>query len=532
MTAQGALNSDVRLIALPERVVSRQLIALAEHDPDARFALVGAGAWLTAGALLERARRAAGGFRRLGVGRGDPVAIMLGNREEYLVAWFALSLLGAVEVPVNTYLKGTLLHHVLHDSRAEVLVTEAGLVREVERLEHPLADLRTVLSIPSQAWEELCAGPPADPEPLTAADPAAVMYTSGTTGEAKGVVCPHGYLMCWADDTARAVRLGPGDVLYTPLPLYHITGQAVNVLAAMLARARVVVDSRFSPRGFWSRMAELETTHVWSFGSMTPLLFREPAAAADREHRVRVVWSIPWPAGYGAEFEERFGVRILGGYGSTEQGLTLYQPYDGARPDAVGRPGPYYEVRIVDEAGTPVAPGEVGELVTRPVEPASAMTEYLRRPEDTVAAYRDLWYHTGDRAHEVGDGFIRFVDRKRDAIRRRGENISAWEIEAVAESHPAVSECAAVGIPSDLGEEEVMLVAVASGALTAEELFAFCREHLAYFMVPRYIELTDALPKTPSLRVQKFLLREQGVGPRTWDCEQAGIRIRRPEVSV
>lgn len=532
MTTAGAMRGDVRLTALPERVVSLQLIALADHDPDARFALVGAGGWLTAGELLERARRAAGGFRALGVRRGDPVALMLGNREEYLIAWFGLSLLGAIEVPVNPYLKGTLLHHVLQDSRAEVLVTEAGLAGEVDGLEHPLPDLRTVVGIPGERWDELCAGASADPEPLTAADPAAVMYTSGTTGEAKGVVCPHGYLICWADDTARAVRLGPGDVLYTPLPLYHITGQAVNVLAAMLARARVAVDARFSPRGFWPRMAELEATHVWSFGSMTPLLHREPAGPADREHRVRVVWSIPWPAGYGEEFARRFGVRILGGYGSTEQGLTLYQPYDAARPDAVGRPGPYYDVRIVDEAGMPVAPGEVGELVTRPVEPASSMTEYLRRPEDTVAAYRDLWYHTGDRAQEVGDGFVRFVDRKRDAIRRRGENISAWEIEAVADSHPAVTECAAVGIPSDLGEEEVKLVAVASEALTAEELFGFCRERLAYFMVPRYIELTDALPKTPSLRVQKYLLREQGVGPGTWDCEAAGIRIRRPEVSV
>jgi crotonobetaine/carnitine-CoA ligase len=503
---------------------------------DEPFVSVGDGEPLTFGAVAEQALRAAGGFHRLGVRKGTPVALMLANREEYIVAWLGLSLLGAVEVPINTGLKGPLLEHILADSRAELVLVEAALADEVRRVAGALPFVHgiVILGVDPQAseiaWAEIAAGDPVDLPEVSAADPIAIMYTSGTTGAAKGVLCPHGYFMCWADDTSAAVRLERGDVLYTPLPLYHITAQAVNVLGALVVGCRVHVDVRFSLTGFWRRMVDLGSTHVWSFGSMTPLLFRADDDAADRAHGVQVVWSIPWPTGYGHEFERRFGVKLMNGYGSTEQGLTIVQPYDAPRPDTIGVATEHYDVAIVGSDGRVLGNGEVGEIVTRPREPSSMMLGYLARPADTLEAIRDLWYHTGDRGVRDDEGYFRFVDRTKDAIRRRGENISAWEVESVIARHPAIDECAAVAVPSELGEHDVKLVATIRAPVGERELFDYCVAELPYYMVPRYIELVDELPKTPSLRIQKFVLRDQGVNETTWDCEAEGIRIRRPQV--
>lgn len=523
-----------RIVPLRERVLSRLLLRRAEDTPDAPFLTVGSGPCRSVGAIADAALRVGGGLSRLGVGRGDPVAIMVPNREEAVLAWLGAAVIGAVEVPVNTNLSGPLLRHVLADCGARVLIVAADLLPAVRPL-LPSLSLSTIVVVGDAdpedgqvAWAEVANAAPAAPAELTPADPIAVMYTSGTTGPAKGVVCPHGYFMCWADDTGRAVRFGAGDVLYTPLPLYHITAQAVNVQLALLHRGRVVVDTRFSPRGFWRRMAELEATHVWAFGSMTPLLHQQPPDDFDRKHRVRVVWSIPWPSGFGRDFEERFGVRILCGYGSTEQGLTVVQPYDAVEPGTIGRPSPHYDVAVVDEDGAPV---DEGELVVRPREPASMMSGYLGRDRETVAATRDLWYHTGDLVRRRPDGYLAFVERKTDSIRRRGENISAWEIESTAATFPGVEEVAAIGVPSPLGEHDVMLVATTSEKVAPRALFDFCMERLPYYMVPRYIRFVAELPKTPSLRVQKYRLREDGVTADTWDCEAEGLRPRRPDLS-
>ncbi|TDB95463.1 AMP-binding protein [Actinomadura sp. 7K534] len=530
--------AERRTVPLHERVLPDLLLGRAEEAPDAPLLTVGAGPRRSTGEIADAALRVGGGLARLGVARGDPVAVMLPNREEAVLAWFGTAVLGAVEVPVNTNLSGPLLHHVLSDCRATVLIVAADLLPVVRPL-LPTLPLKTIVVVggtePGRepghghvAWDEVAGADPVAPAKLTPADPIAVMYTSGTTGPAKGVVCPHGYFMCWADDTGRAVRFGPGDVLYTPLPLYHITAQAVNVQLALVHRGQAIVDTRFSPRGFWRRMAELGATHVWSFGSMTPLLHQRPPDEHDRAHRVRVVWSIPWPAGFGREFEDRFGVRILCGYGSTEQGLTVVQPYDAVEPGAIGLPSPHYEVAVVDGHG---AQADEGELVVRPREPASMMSGYLGRDRETMAVTRDLWYHTGDLVQRRPDGYLAFVERKTDSIRRRGENISAWEIESTAATFPGVVEAAAIGVPSPLGEHDVMLVATTSEPVEPRELFDFCVERLPYYMVPRYIRFAAELPKTPSMRVQKYRLRELGVTADSWDCEAAGLRPRRPNSS-
>jgi crotonobetaine/carnitine-CoA ligase len=512
------------------------LLDRAHADADRPFLRVGTGPVHTVGAVAQAASRIGGGLSRLGVSRGDPVAIMLPNRDEAVLAWLGCALIGAVEVPVNTNLRGPLLHHVLSDCGAKVLIVSDELLSYVRPLLSTVG-ARTIVVVGAEvpdtvAWSELAAADEAVPATLEPSDPIAVMYTSGTTGPAKGVVCPHGYFMCWADDVGRAVRFGRGDVLYTPLPLYHITAQAVNVQLALLFDGQVAVDPRFSPQGFWRRMAELGTTHIWSFGSMTPLLHQQPPDDSDRAHQARVVWSIPWPAGFGRDFEERFGVRILCGYGSTEQGLTVVQPYDAVVPGTIGLPSDYYDVAVVDECGVVLddatAATTGGELVIRPREPASMMTGYLGRPEATLRAWRDLWYHTGDLVQRRADGHLSFVERQTDSIRRRGENISAWEIESTAAAYPGVTESAAIGVPSALGEQDVMLVATSAEPVAPRALFEFCAARLPYYMVPRYIRFVAELPKTPSLRVQKYLLRETGITADTWDCEAHGLRLRKP----
>lgn len=538
LPAQPTLGA--RRLAYEERVLGRQLLDAAEFGGDRPFLKVGEDTpWVTPSELADRALSAAGGLAALGVHRGDRVAILLPNCQEFVVAWFGLAMMGAIEVPLNTALKGALLIHTLTDSGATCLITDTNLFRNVEPVLGALPDLRAVVlvgedvnvqasDVATVSWASIAESTQIAPVRLSPSDPIAVMYTSGTTGPAKGVVCPHGYFSCWADDTGRAIGFESTDVLYTPLPLFHLTGQCVNVQMALVHGGRIVLDQRFSPRGFWTRMRGLDATVVWSFGSMTPLLFKQPPHEDDRGHDVRILWSIPWPTGYGREFEERFDLRIMCGYGSTEQGLTIVQPLDAVRSDTIGVASPHYEVAVVDERGIPVPDGEVGEIVTRPREPSSMMSGYLGRAEDTVTALRDLWFHTGDRGVRDVDGYFRFVDRKKDAIRRRGENISAWEIESVIATHPAIEEVAAIGVPSEFGEDEVKVVATLEAPLKERELFDFCRDQLPYYMVPRYIEFVAELPKTPSLRVQKFRLREDGVTAATWDCEQEGIRIRRP----
>jgi crotonobetaine/carnitine-CoA ligase len=515
-----------RRVPVRERVLGRLLLDRAHAAPDRPFLRVGGGPLHSVGAVTEAALRVGGGLTRLGVGRGDPVAIMLPNRDEAVLAWLGTALIGAVEVPVNTNLRGPLLRHVLADCAARVLIVSADLLDSVTPLRAHLP-ITTVIVVGASAsgtvaWDEVAAADPAAPAEVGPGDPIAVMYTSGTTGPAKGVVCPHGYFMCWADDVGRAVRFEKGDVLYTPLPLYHITAQAVNVQLALLFDGEVVVDARFSPQRFWARMAELRATHVWSFGSMTPLLHQQPPDPTDRAHAVRVVWSIPWPGDFGRDFENRFGVRILCGYGSTEQGLTVVQPYDAVEPGAIGVPSDYYDVAIVDEDGIPT--DDAGELLIRPREPASMMTGYLGRPEETLRAWRDLWYHTGDLAHRRPDGYLAFVERASDSIRRRGENISAWEVERVVNAHPDIAESAVIGVANELADQDIKIfLRLKPGRkLDPADFIEWCGPVLPRFQIPRFVAFIDEFPKTPTERIRKELLSR--TTEDCWDADAARKR--------
>jgi crotonobetaine/carnitine-CoA ligase len=283
------------------------------------------------------------------------------------------------------------------------------------------------------------------------------------------------------------------------------------------------IGARFSASGFWAEVRAFGATVFDFMGATLTILHKRPAAGDDAANPARLGWGVPLPE-FGPDFERRFDLRLVECYGSTDVGVPIYtRPDEPPRPGSCGRPIEAYQVRLVDAEDREVRAGEVGEIVVRPNEPSLILDGYLGMPEEMVRATRDLWFHTGDLARQDADGFVYFVGRHKDAIRRRGENISAFEVEEVVDLHPDVLESAAFGVPSELTEEEVMVAVVPRPGHTVEptDLVSFCEPRMGRHMLPRYVEIVAALPKTPTEKVEKYRLVERGVGPRTWDSERS-----------
>jgi crotonobetaine/carnitine-CoA ligase len=476
--------------------------------------------------LWTESGRIAGGLAGLGVQPGNHVALMLDNTADFLVSWYALSRLGAVEVPINTAHHGDHLRHVLEHSGSVALICEPhylGRVAELGPTESPLrcvvhrGDEADLGGVANEALGQLDGDVPN--VAASARDRAAVMYTSGTTGRSKGVVLSHRYFLQMAAANVANMRLTPDDTYYTCLPLFHGMAQLSGMTAPLIAGARVALVPRFSVSQFWDDCRRFDVTGFGAIAAMSAMLFQAPPSAGDRDHRVRFAFSIAVPATIQRDFEERFGVRVIDGYGITEGGQISYSPYDAPKVGSCGVPVPLYEVELHDEHGSPVAVGEVGEIVVRPRRPGVCMDGYWNDPVATLAAFRDLWLHTGDLGRFDDQGYLYFVDRAKDAIRRRGENISSVEVELAVSRHPAVSEVAAYPVPSELGEDEVMLAVVVHTGhqLAADELVAHCRRELPRFAIPRYIRFVDALPRTPTQKVEKYRLRAAGVTADTYE---------------
>jgi crotonobetaine/carnitine-CoA ligase len=487
---------------------------------------------LTYAQMWAEVRRVAGGLAALGVGPGTHVALMLDNGPRFLAAWFAVCSLGAVEVPINTAFHGDALRYVLGQSESEVAIVDTQYVGRLAAL-GPLPDRLRVLitnevtdeitaeragltGLASARWKELAGDAPDGFRDTTA--PAAIMYTSGTTGRSKGVVLPHRYFLLMATANIRNMRLGEDDAYYTCLPLFHGMAQLSGTMAPLLAGARVAIAPRFRATTFWDDCRRYDITGFGAIAAMTSMLFNQPESAADREHRVRFTFAVAIPAAIEARFTSRFGVRVINGYGITEAGQVTYQPYDDPRPGSCGRPVALYDMEIHDEADRRLPPGEVGEIVVRPRQNSAMMAGYHAMPDATLAAFRNLWLHTGDLGRTDAEGYLYFVDRGKDAIRRRGENISSVEVEAGVGKHPDVAEVAAYPVPSDLGEDDVMVAVVRRDgtSVTAEDLHAHCVTELPRFAVPTYIRFVEALPRTPTEKVEKYRLRSEGVTPDTW----------------
>jgi crotonobetaine/carnitine-CoA ligase len=499
---------------------------------------------ITLGQLDERINKAANGFLALGVKPGDKVAIMLPNCPEFLYSWFGLNKIGAVEVPINVALKGAGLAYQIVQSDSVAVVADTEYLDRLPEVAEELKTVRHVAFVNGAGAKSLPKWPRIETlwfselidRPATAPDVkvhyrdlATILYTSGTTGVSKGVEMSHHY---WYDIWSEAVkyaRYTEDDVLYTGLPFFHGNAQGITIGPAILADARAVIVERFSASQLWDDCRRYECTEANYIGGIIPILLKQPPRDDDADNPVRLMVGAAAPADEWHAFQKRFNTKLLEVYGMTECYCCLASPYDAPRAGSCGQAITGWDVRIVDDDDNECPPDVPGEFIARSNKMWVGTTGYYKKPEATLELFQNGWIHTGDLGRRDADGYFYFVDRKKQAIRRRGENISSFEVESVIGTHPAVLESGVVGVPSEVGEEEVKAVVVLKPGqtVTPEELIRWCEPRMAYFAIPRYIAIRDSLPKTPSERVEKFKLKAEGVTADCWDREKAGVVLKR-----
>ena len=482
--------------------------------------------------------RVASGLVELGVAPGDRVAVQSCNRIEFVELLFACAKLGAVMVPTNVFLKGDFLHYQLEDCEAETIVVDGPGAETVGEVADELPALKRAVSfddasvrrVETVPFSRLAEEHPSANGDIGSGSLLSIMYTSGTTGMPKGCMLAHGWYVSGARAGTEMMNYGGDDVLYSALPLYHAWAQGM-VMSALLHGLTAVVDAEFSARGVIDRIAETNATTFAGVGAMGMAMLAVRESAADRAHRLRAALMIPFPPADQARFSARFGATVLAQlYGQTECGAISYgRLSDLGDPASVGRPGINVEVRVVDDDGHEVAAGEVGEIVVRPKAPHAMFQGYWRKPEATIEAWRNLWHHTGDCGRMDEAGSLFFVDRKKDALRRRGENVSSIELEHAISQHPKIAEAAVHAVPSPMTEDDIKacLVLEPRKHVTPKELFRFFKEQLPYFAIPRYVEILPKLPRNATMRVRKHVLRDRGVTDQTWDFEALGFIVER-----
>lgn len=522
--------------ALAQRTTGH-LLRQAAQDYGERPLLDWRGTIYSYGEMNRRANRVANAFRALDIGKGTRVAILCTNRVEYLDLWFGLSKIGAVELPLNTAYKSAQILYSLARAETPVAVVQASLAAEFEKIADQLGACRHVVwldgpvkapagaaahsyeSLVSAATDDEC-----EDIPVTGADIGAIMNTSGTTGPSKGVLLPHGQQYWLGRNIAGALDLGSDDVYYNFFPLFHNTAQAMITLPVLMTGGRMLLTEKFSLSSFWSDVRRYGVTTFYYIGEILHLLVKETGHEI-APSTLRVGWGIGGAPADVTEFERRHGVMLGTGYGSTEANVPVFRPL-GSDPSAAsaGRVLPEFEVRIVDPTGNPVATGGIGEVLVRSREPFTLMAGYDGDPAASAAAQVDGWLRTGDAGRFDEAGNFYFCSRIKDVIRVRGENVSAFEIEEVILSLPGVVEAAAIAVPAEIGGDDVMVVVVPApgAALDPADLIAACESRLPKYCVPRYIEFRAALPKTETNKIRKNVLRDDGIGPSTWDRLKQG----------
>ena len=478
------------------------------------------------------AARSAGRLAAAGVRAGDRIIAFLPNSMDLIELWFGAAWLGAVLAPINTAFRGPQLHHALALADPVLIVTDRQLLEHLCDPEVRSAVNAGICITGMTDTTDLSGDLPATPlpapgEPLAAhaacpGDPIAILYTSGTSGPSKGVICPHAQFFWWGVLTGEALDLGADDVLFTTLPFFH-TNALNSLWQALLVGATFTFTERFSASQFWTQAEQAGATVTYLLGAMVYILLKAPACAGEKEHRIRVGLSPATSPELVEQFHQRFGIRLIEGYGSTETNLVMSNVNGGYAPGTMGRVLPGFEVRIVDENDAEVPACTPGELLVRHSEPFSVANGYFADPEATACAWRNLWFHTGDRVVCDEQGIYHFLDRIKDAIRRRGENISSWEVEQALLSHPDIKNAAVVGVPTQVGEEDVMAFIVpCDGNLPEPDaVIRFLENRIARFAIPRYLEFMDELPLTENGKVKKYMLKEWGVSPATWDRDKS-----------
>lgn len=490
----------------------------------------------------QNGNKAAHFLQQLGLSKGDTCAIMLENSPEFLISWLGMAKAGIIEVPINTALRGDVLMYILNKAACEVMIVSEKWTDRIKLIKSNLKHLKHVIVVGEAGkfsdnhfrWYSFLqllayAEPNFKKVDIDPNDPSVILFTSGTTGPSKGVVLSHRANFSVAKTACELMQYHSSDRLYTVFPLFHVNARYTTILVALLAGCDVVMHRRFSASKFWDICRREKITAFNFMGSMLTILMKQQPKKSDRSHSVKKAYGAPVPVEIYDDFIQRFGVELSEVYGSTELGTVAANSASSFRKGACGKIVPIYECEIHDEYGNPCPAGVEGEIVVRPKLPGIMFSEYYGNPEATVNAWKDLWFHTGDTGKMDEDGYLYFVDRKKDVIRRRGENISSYEVERVINKYPSVYESAVIGVPSELSEEEVMAVIVLKQGqtLNSEEFIKYCGENMAYFAVPRYVRIAESLPRTPSQRVEKYKLKKEGVTEDTWDREAHGITIKR-----
>jgi crotonobetaine/carnitine-CoA ligase len=474
--------------------------------------------------MADRARRFAGGLAELGVSRGDVVAIYMENSADLVTAMFALGHLGAAGAPVNTEYRGELLAYVLNDTTARIALLDASLMPAFAAASRGYDKLTQVVvrGTTSAAHMELdmtdfarldCAESLSTLTPTDQSDLFMVNYTSGTTGPSKGVLFPNGHVLSFAEDWLRCMHFSNDDVLYTPMPLFHTLGMILGMFSVLLSGGTVHLDGRFSASQYWSRAKACGATVGHAVFPMIPFLLSREPGPADRDHHMTRIWT--GPSGYTEEFKNRFGVDVYEVYGLSEAGVVSYaRDFGQVPPGSCGQlNSDRFEIMLVDTADNPVPPHVVGEAIVRSRQPFTSMLGYLNKPDKTAETFRNLWLHSGDRLYADDNGWLFFVDRAKDMIRRRSENISAYDVELVLGKYIAFSEVAVIAVPSEFEDDEIKVCAVLreGQALSVGDLSEFCRTNLPRHMQPKYLEILADLPKTPNQKLAKYKLKEHGI---------------------
>ena len=541
--ARSSWIDDPDLHTLPS-LLDRRLA----DDPDGEYLDV-CGTKLTASGVATTAGGLAGALRSLGVQPGDRVATLLENSPEALLAWWATILAGGVSVPINTAYKGEYLRHQLADSGSRVLVVEASLAGRAEAVVGQLPGLEHIVVVgehgampgrPTHRWNDLLGSGSTDAGwQRRPSDLATFIYTGGTTGPSKGCMLSHHYHSALTRQIGICWKRRPDDVVWTPLPLFHFNALTTAVVGALLFGGRAAIERRFSVSRFWPEINRTGATITSTLGTMAYLLAHDVdrpemprSGLPEANATLRLIGAAPLPVEVDRVIQERFAVATFSGaYGVTEASLVSWQPPGVQnRPNAAGVVNDeYFDVRIFDDDDRELPRGTDGEIVLRPKRAHVMFEGYWGRPEATVETSRNWWYHTGDVGRMDADDFLYFVDRKADYLRRRGENISSFEVERILMGHGQLADVAVHAVPSELTEDDLKVTAtlVEGASLSPEELFRWCIDQLPYFALPRYVEFRPELPRSPVGRVLKRELRDEPLGPGVWDAEAAGIEYER-----
>jgi crotonobetaine/carnitine-CoA ligase len=493
-----------------------------------------AGTPVTFAQMRDRSCAAANVLADNGVARGDTVALFTATCPEWVYFWLGAARIGAVTAAVNVANKDEFLVHALRLSRAKVIITDPERLGRLNEIVDRVETAKTILAVGDSLTEALVRASIVSPdaEPTGPDELAALFFTSGTTGPSKAVAVTWHYLFTAAAGVATAWDLAAGDVVWSAMPLFHLSA-APSVLAPMLLGATTVLSATFRPSEVWDEIRSCGAAGFAGAGAMVSMLWNQPPDTGDSQLPLRFISAAPISADMYRDIEQRYDVKVVTMYGMTEAFPIAFKSVseDGV-PGTSGRVNPAFDVRIVGGDGMPVPAGSVGEITCRP-KSANAMSlgyvDAAAIDSQLVVIPHGDWFGTGDLGSFDDDGNLTYIDRAKDSLRRRGENVSSVEVETTVMRHPAVLEAAAVAVPSDLGEDDILVVVTVAPQVDLDhaELLDFCSARMPYFCVPRYLEVLDEIPKNVIGRVRKDLLRKRGLGEKAWDREDHGYILSR-----